>query len=220
MTRQLHIKTFIEPMFAENGYLVSAADDAGRTVAWVIDPSFSPQVEDLLAHAHSHQMEIEKIVLTHGHADHIGGVDTVKQAYPQAAVLIAAEDAPMLADATLNLSAPFGLDMILESRADADLTPGMCLDLAGFTWCVLDTSGHSPGGRSIYCPQAAAIFTGDALFAEGIGRYDFPGSDGDRLKDNIRRQLFTLPDETVVYSGHGPKTTIGNERKFNPFLSE
>jgi glyoxylase-like metal-dependent hydrolase (beta-lactamase superfamily II) len=84
----------------------------------------------------------------------------------------------------------------------------------------LDTSGHSPGGRSLYCPQARVVFTGDALFAGSIGRTDFPGSDHTQFIRNIREQLLSLPPETVIYSGHGPTSTIGNERKSNPFLSE
>ena len=81
-------------------------------------------------------------------------------------------------------------------------------------------AGHSPGGLAYYCASAGVVFTGDALFAGGIGRYDFPGSSGKRLLANIRRHLLTLPDETVVYSGHGPATTIADERDTNPYLQE
>ena len=126
----------------------------------------------------------------------------------------------MLADANRNLSAPFGLAMTVRTRADTDLVAGMTLSLGRLTWQVLDTSGHSPGGISLHCPEGGVVFTGDALFAGSIGRADFPDSDGGRLIANIRENLLTLGDETIVYSGHGPITTIGNERKSNPFLSE
>ena len=92
--------------------------------------------------------------------------------------------------------------------------------LGSVAWVVLDTSGHSPGGRSLFCTDINVVFTGDALFSGSIGRTDFPGSNHAQLIHNIRENLLSLPDETAVYSGHGPATTIANERKFNPFLSD
>jgi hydroxyacylglutathione hydrolase len=99
-----------------------------------------------------------------------------------------------------------------------DLAPGGTLMLEGSVWAILDTSGHSPGGRSLYCAALGVVIVGDALFAGGIGRYDFPDSDGPRLLQNIRDQLLTLPESTRVLSGHGPETTIGTEKHHNPFL--
>jgi glyoxylase-like metal-dependent hydrolase (beta-lactamase superfamily II) len=92
--------------------------------------------------------------------------------------------------------------------------------LASLGWRVVDVSGHSPAGLAYYCEAAAVVVTGDALFAGSIGRYDFPGSSGPKLVNNIRRHLLSLPDATVVYSGHGPATTVGEERESNPFLNE
>ncbi|HQL53327.1 MAG TPA: MBL fold metallo-hydrolase, partial [Phycisphaerae bacterium] len=92
--------------------------------------------------------------------------------------------------------------------------------LGALTWQVLDVAGHSPGGLAFYCAAAGVVVTGDALFAGSIGRYDFPGSSGARLLANIRQHLLTLPPETVVYAGHGPATTIGDELETNPFLDE
>ena len=86
-------------------------------------------------------------------------------------------------------------------------------------WDVLDTAGHTPGGVSYYCKEAGAVLSGDALFASGIGRTDIPGADTARLVGNIRSALLSLPDETRVLPGHGPATTIGTERRMNPFLS-
>lgn len=83
---------------------------------------------------------------------------------------------------------------------------------------MLDTSGHSPGGRSLYCAQHEVVIVGDALFAGGIGRYDFHHSNGEQLLSNIRQNLYSLPDETRVLSGHGPDTTIGREKATNPFV--
>src|SRR5690606_13659146 len=129
---------------------------------------------------------------------------------------ISREDAPMLADAWLNLSAPFGEPLVLQTSADQDLKPGIKLNLGRFEWTVLDVSGHSPGGRALYCAAAGVVLVGDALFRGSIGRTDFPGCDHPGLIRRIRENLLSLPSETVVYSGHGPVTTIGNERKFNP----
>ena len=216
----LTIETFVERTFGENAFVVSTEDDSGGRVGWVIEPSFPPQVTHLLAYVADEKITIARIVLTHGHADHIAGLDHVHDAHPEAEVAMAAADQPMLADANRNLSAPFGLAMTVRTRADTDLVAGMPLSLGRLTWQVLDTSGHSPGGISLHCPEAGAVFTGDALFAGSIGRADFSDSDGGRLIANIRENLLTLGDETIVYSGHGPITTIGNERKSNPFLSE
>ena len=107
-----------------------------------------------------------------------------------------------------------------EVQALHDLPEGATLELDGGTWQVLETSGHSPGGRSLYCPEEQVVIVGDALFAGGIGRYDFHHSDGPQLMRNLQQKLMTLPDETRVLPGHGPSTTIGTERQTNPFLND
>jgi len=216
----LRIKAFVDPSFAENAYVVSVSSDDGNRVGWVIDPSFAPAVDNLVDYAITERITVEKILLTHGHGDHIAGIDKVHGAFPVAQVGIHPSDRPMLADGRRNLSAMFGIDLSVETPADLELIVGMTLLLGNLSWQVLDTSGHSPGGVSFYCAQAGVVFTGDALFPGSIGRTDFPGSNGRQLLANIRRNLLTLPDETVVYAGHGPPTTIGIERKSNPFLAE
>jgi glyoxylase-like metal-dependent hydrolase (beta-lactamase superfamily II) len=213
------IKVFVEPMFGENALLVSAAGSRGH-VGWAVDPSFPPHSERLVDYARDHGITIERIILTHGHGDHIAGIDVVHAAFPQAGVMISADDEPMLRDPELNLSAPFGLEIAIAAPVTQYLEPEMVLTLGDTQWQVLDTSGHSPGGRSLYCPVAGLVITGDALFAGSIGRTDFPGSSGQQLISNIRQNLLSLPGDTIVYSGHGVTTTIENERKSNPFLSE
>lgn len=214
------IVSFVEPTFGENGYVVTAMGGDGRKVGWVVDPSFPPQVNRILDYLADNVITVEMIVLTHGHADHIAGVDAVHEAYPDARVAMSPADQPMLADPRENLSAPFGMTLSINTRADFDLEPKMDLTLGASTWRVLDTGGHSPGGISLYCAEAGAVIVGDALFAGGIGRHDFPHSEPERLFRCIRENLLTLPDETLVYSGHGPVTSIGNERKSNPFVSD
>ena len=216
----LRIQAFVDPNFAENAYVVSVPSDDGNRIGWVIDPSFAPAVDSLVEYAITERITVEKILLTHGHGDHIAGTDKVHRVFPAAQVGIHPSDRPMLADGRRNLSAMFGIDLSVETPADLDLIVGMILLLRGLSWQVLDTSGHSPGGVSFYCAQAGVVFTGDALFPGSIGRTDFPGSNGRQLLINIRRNLLTLSDETVVYAGHGPPTTIGIERKSNPFLAE
>jgi len=103
-------------------------------------------------------------------------------------------------------------------RDPLDLKPGETIALDTSTWTILDTCGHSPGGRTLYCAELGVAIVGDALFAGSVGRVDFPHSDGDRLMRNIHANLMTLPNETRVLSGHGPETTIGQERKTNPFV--
>jgi hydroxyacylglutathione hydrolase len=193
----------------------------GQSVCWVVDPGpgsdRSAEPRALLNRLKSGKLQVERVLVTHGHGDHIAGIPAVKLAYPRAVVTVSQDDAAMLADAELNLSADFGMPVTAGS-ADQCVRPGDRLDLGGGTWQVLDTSGHTPGGVSFYCRSAGVVIVGDALFAGSIGRSDIPGGDGERLIANIREQLMSLPDDTRVLCGHGPETTIGAERRGNPYV--
>lgn len=217
---KLKIETFLDASFGENAYVISTPDADGRLVGWIIDPSFRPQVDRLLEYVRDQNIRVERVILTHGHLDHIAGVDDVKQAHPDAVVAMPAGEQRALSDPEENLSAMTGMPVTLQTRADEDLPPGAELNLGPLTWQVLDVSGHSPAGRALYCAQAGVVFSGDALFAGSIGRTDFHHSDGRRLVENIKINLYSLPEATTVFSGHGPPTTIGNERKYNPFVSD
>jgi len=123
-----------------------------------------------------------------------------------------------LSDPKVNLSFMTGRNFTTNVSDPRDLPHGETMELDGTTWEIRDTSGHSPGGRSFYCAELGVVFVGDALFAGSVGRVDFHNSNADRLIRNIREQLMTLPDDTRVISGHGPDTTIGHERRTNPFI--
>jgi hydroxyacylglutathione hydrolase len=212
---KLQVRTLVSRPFQENTYIVWRE---GRTDALVIDPGLEPEL--ILASLETHQLTPAAILNTHGHADHIGGNEALKRAFPAAPLLIGKGDAVMLADAFANLSAVFG-EPLTSPPADRTLVEGDVLDLAGLTLEVLEIPGHSPGHIVFLCRDAPCmVFGGDVLFRGSIGRYDFPGGDGPLLLDGIQKKLFPLPDDTVVYPGHGPVTTIGYEKKSNPFLAE
>jgi len=194
-----------------NCYVLRSGD-----CCWVVDPGLWP--EPLLEFLQSGRIEPAAIILTHGHGDHIAGIGRLTERFAAARVVCPADDAEMLTDADSNLSAAFGMP-ITAPPADELIRPGQSLALGGTNWTVLDTSGHTPGGVSFHCPGEKVVITGDALFAGGIGRSDIPGADGGRLLSNIRNNLLVLDDETRVLPGHGPATTIGDERRTNPFLS-
>jgi hydroxyacylglutathione hydrolase len=209
----LHIETISLGPLETNCYVLWRSA-AGRSTCWIVDVAMwsKPMVEFL----RERNLAPGVILLTHGHGDHIGGVEYVMNAFPDARLYCPAADEPMLQSPELNLSATF-LMGIQAPPAHELLRPGQTLQMDDLAWQVLDTSGHTPGGMSYYCPAEGVVFTGDSLFAGSIGRTDIPNGDGDRLLDNIRRHLLKLPDETRIYPGHGPATTIGREKQTNPF---
>jgi hydroxyacylglutathione hydrolase len=165
------------------------------------------------------------LVNTHGHGDHIACNELMKTEWPDLVIAIGRGDEMMLADAALNLSALFGFD-VTSPPADRLLMQGDRVAIGAgadaVTFEVRATPGHTPGGISLYAATGPGglpiVFTGDALFAGGVGRTDLPGSSERRLLAAIRGQLLTLPPETIVYPGHGPSSTIGQEAAENPFL--
>jgi glyoxylase-like metal-dependent hydrolase (beta-lactamase superfamily II) len=215
MATPLEIHTIVSEPFAENTYVVWRR---GQSEALVIDPGLEPDlIFDFLA---EHGLTPAVILNTHGHADHIAGNEAVKQAYPQAPLVIGANEVPLLRDPEANLSAPFGFP-IKSPPADRVVHEGDVVEAAGIRLEVLDVPGHSPGHVVYLCrEEPPVVFGGDVLFLEGIGRDDFPGSDGQLLRAGIRNKLYTLPPATIVYPGHGPPTTIGHEARANPFVRE
>jgi glyoxylase-like metal-dependent hydrolase (beta-lactamase superfamily II) len=209
----LQIHTIVSLPFEENTYVVWQPPG---TDALVIDPGLQPDL--ILDFLREQGLTVAAILNTHGHADHIGGNADMKAAFPEAPLMIGQGDAVMLTDADANLSAPFGMP-ITSPAADRLLREGDVVEEAGIRLEVLEIPGHSAGHIVlVYRGQPCLVFGGDVLFRGSVGRTDFPGGSSQRLFDGIRGKLFTLPPDTVVYSGHGPVTTVAHERRTNPFV--
>ncbi len=211
----VEIVEFVDTTYAQNSRIVHVEGENG---CWVVDPGLPPTTANMLKYLSERKLSPDAIVLTHAHADHIAGIPDMLATYRVLPVYLAEVEWSFLGDPSQNLSTMGGLELRVQAPELRDLADGETLQLGQTRWLVLDTSGHSPGGRTLYCAHAGAAIVGDALFAGSIGRVDFPHSDGPRLLANIREKLFTLPGETRVCSGHGPDTTIEIERATNPFF--
>jgi glyoxylase-like metal-dependent hydrolase (beta-lactamase superfamily II) len=180
--------------------------------AVVIDPG--DDVDRILVSLSEEQLSVTKILNTHGHFDHVGGNQRLKEV-TGAPICIHDEDAPMLAHVSSSAAA-FGMRVNNSPEADETLQDGDIIKFGNLELKVIHTPGHSPGGVSFYRPDV--VFVGDTLFAGSIGRTDFPGGSYDQLIASVKNKLFTLDDKTIVYTGHGPETTIGDEKRTNPFF--
>ncbi len=215
--KKIHLSTVTDQSFGENAYIVWVRDEGP---CWIVDPGLAPTPSRIVAHINKHKLKPEALILTHGHLDHIAGVPEIMDAFPTLPIHIAAAAKPALTDPGENLSQAYGAPLVIGDYDTVDLPEGATLELDGIAWKALDTSGHAPGSRSLYCEKAGIVIVGDALFAGSVGRMDFHHSNGRDLIQNIREKLLTLPDATVVHSGHGPVTTIGRERTTNPYVGE
>jgi glyoxylase-like metal-dependent hydrolase (beta-lactamase superfamily II) len=180
--------------------------------AAVIDPGDEAD-RILLALAES-KLTVKQIINTHGHFDHVGANQRMKAA-TGAPILIHALDAPMLS-MLARTAAAWGMSAENSPPPDRFLEEGDTVDVGSIRFSVIHTPGHTPGGVSLLAD--GRLFVGDTLFAGSVGRTDFPGGDFEALKSSIQKKLFTLGDEVEVFTGHGPETTIGEEKRHNPFV--
>lgn len=183
--------------------------------AAVIDPSWNGRA--IAATADEQGFSITHILLTHSHFDHVGGLAELKQEV-KAPIYIHAEATEMLGQADVAAQF-FQLTVPIPPPAEKLLDDGQTLAIGNIEVQVLFTPGHAPGHVSFYLPDFNVLFDGDVLFQGSIGRTDLPGGDYELLMQTIWDKLMVLPDSTQVLSGHGPATTIGEERRQNPFLT-
>jgi len=177
----------------------------------IIDPA--DKAKQILKKVEDMGLDIKLIALTHGHIDHIGALKKIKEA-TGAEVAIHADDAGSLKKQSLSIM--LGLFYPTPPPPDRLLKDGDSIDVGDLHFVVLHTPGHTPGG--ICLSGQGVVFSGDTLFNYSVGRTDLHGGSYDKLMGSIQTKLMTLPDDTIVYPGHGPDTTIGAERKGNPFL--
>jgi hydroxyacylglutathione hydrolase len=199
--------------FDENTYIIRVS---GRNDCVLVDPGLEPH--KILTHLDTSALEPVAILNTHGHSDHIAGNAAVKQRWPDVLLVIGHGDAYKLTDPQANLSAMFGLPFV-SPEADKTLAEGDVYQAAGLEFRVLETPGHSAGHIVfVLDEEVPKLIGGDMLFRMSIGRTDFPDGDPIAMEASIQRKLYTLPDNTIVYPGHGPETTIGFEKVNNPFV--
>ena len=183
--------------------------DLGECV--VFDPA--AEEEALIEIFHTPEFQLKGIFLTHGHYDHIGAVQALRNTFHVPVYASKVENEAVLNDISANLSGMFGTPITLQ--ADELLRDGQKIDIIGTTLTCILTPGHTSGGMCYYCEELQSAIVGDTLFCGSVGRTDFPTGNGTVLLESIRQKLYTLPDETKIFPGHMDGTTIGWEKKSN-----
>jgi glyoxylase-like metal-dependent hydrolase (beta-lactamase superfamily II) len=207
------VATVVVPPFMVNSY-VAGDEESGEAV--VVDPG--GEIDRLARALDDRKLHPVAIVLTHGHIDHVAGAAEAKRRF---AVPLLMHEADRFWIGALSMQAAmFGLPLPQPFEPDRTVADGEELPLGPGRLKVIHTPGHTPGGISLFCPEARSLFTGDTLFAQSIGRTDLPGGDLTALLRSIRERLFVLGDEVAFYPGHGPGGTLGQERRENPFVGD
>lgn len=210
----LFTQSFVFNAFQENTYLIYN----DKKQCWIVDPGMydAAEVHQFFAYIEEHKLEPQAIINTHTHLDHIMGVAAVRDKY-NIRFGIHEADQPVL-DGAAGSAMLFGFDFKDIPEPSFYIKENEVMMLGDDPLEIRLVPGHSPGSIAFYSPQDKWVISGDALFQGSIGRTDLPGGNHEQLLQAIKEQLFTLPDETTVYSGHGPSTTIGVEKSTNPFL--
>lgn len=205
----MSVAVFALGPLSTNSYIINK-----NAAAIAIDVGGDP--EPMLAYLEKEHLQLKAICITHLHFDHLYGAARLSEA-TGCQVMVPPGDAP-LANSESAQGGIWGMPRVAPFNAIP--LPLGATELANMKCVVLETPGHTPGGVSLYFPDEKVVFTGDALFYRSLGRTDFPGGNHQQLLASIKQKLFTLPDDVTVYPGHGPATTIGEERLHNPFCGE
>lgn len=208
---QLITITNVLGSFATNCYTVANTE---TREAVIIDPGARP--EYLIKMYENQKLKPVAILLTHGHVDHIGAVAGLRAQYPDIKVYAGVEEKDVLNRPELNLSLMFGSEMSMD--ADIYVADGEVISLLGHDITCIHIPGHTKGGTCFYIEDEELLFSGDTLFCRSVGRSDFPTGDGEALIENIQKKLLVLPEKVLVYAGHDNRTTIGDEKRMNPYM--
>ncbi|MDR2642328.1 MAG: MBL fold metallo-hydrolase [Planctomycetaceae bacterium] len=212
---EIFIKPIISTSFEENAYVVylnQINENNKVKECFIVDPGFEPHL--IIDFLRAEQLEPVAILITHGHVDHIAGITKIKKAKPNCKIYVGEFDADKLTNPQLNLSALFEHPFSVPS-ADVLLSDGVEFRIAGIDICVAHVPGHSKG-HVIYLIRSEptqVVFAGDLIFRNSYGRTDFPDGNNSDLFNSVQTKILTLPPDTIVYSGHGQKTTVGYEAK-------
>ncbi|MFK7953589.1 MAG: MBL fold metallo-hydrolase [Ekhidna sp.] len=208
------IKSFVFNPFYENTYVVSS--EAGN--AFIFDPGCYEkyEVEELEEYIHMNDLKVQAVINTHCHIDHVLGNETMKVKY-KVPLKIPQNELEVL-NSVVAYAPQWGINGYRPADVDVFLNEGEKLGLDEIEFELIEVPGHSPGHMMFFEKNEKVIIGGDVLFKESIGRTDLPGGNHDDLLQNIQNKVYTLPEEVTIYPGHGPTTTIGHEKKYNPFV--
>ncbi len=195
---------YVAGAYATNVYLVYSKETRD---ALIVDPGY--EFEKIYYDIEKLGLMPRYILLTHGHGDHTGGIELLKKTFPEIQLVACRAERNFLLDRDKSM----GKGGI---RADREVSDGESLEMAGMQFRFIETPGHTPGGMCILCDDL--LFSGDTLFFGSVGRTDFPGGNAEKLVVSIREKLFVLPEDTEVFPGHGNETSIGFEKRCNPFV--
>lgn len=229
--RKIHVIATISYSFEENSYIIYSAEEKEteqqpeteqkeseqEKPCVVVDPGIDP--DTLLGTLHEQKLTPIAILITHGHFDHIAGIPDVQRIWPNAQIWTSRDESEKLTDPQLNLSGMFGFPRTVPA-ADRIIEDSEEFSVAGLDFQALLIPGHSKG-HLVYVlknVEPKEIFVGDTVFRDSIGRGDFFDGNSIELVETIKEKIFPFPDDTILYPGHGPKTTVGREKKHNPYL--